>query len=694
MYQGRTYRFRDVKNIIDEMEYLVREKKYKSVYFDDDTFNIGKERMLEFCREIKRRGLEKTQWAIMARADLMDEETLDEMKKAGLWAVKYGVETAVQELADNIGKQMDLKKVERMVRYTQRLGIRTHLTFTFGLPGETHETMEKTTQWALELNPFSIQFSIMTPFPGTKYYDYLKDKGQIVSHDLAAYDGHFKSVIKSDILSPDDLERAKRRACDLWAQHVKTRRVQNGTVDVSDILLMQCPPWDNSMPPLGIAYLSNYLYHKGMKVTVYDLNAHLSKKVPEAGRFLWEQKSYDAWHNDERFKETWTLIEGLTRGSLEDVLGKCQPLCVGLSVNAAGISFAVKTIRLIKELKPDVHVIIGGWGCVNAHMRSLYPWDLVDAFVVGEGEETIKEVIDVFKENAAPEGIRGAIFTKLGENKFLPRRPIENIDEIPWPSYREFDLSLYTSPVLPIFASRGCIGHCSFCNDWPFSRPYRYRTAWHIFDEIRHHVEKYNIQVFSFKDLLCNGNVQQLEVLCDLIINSDLHIHWDSQAISRNEMTYEILVKMKQAGCSTLIYGIESFSDNVLKQMKKLFDAATCERVIRDTYRAGIAVFFNIIVGFPGETEADLEETMNAIRRNREYITQIGAVSTCLVNGNSELDNKAEHYGIVLSDDPQTRAKKWWSKDGSNTYEIRRARAEKVLALLQELHLTYATVTM
>ncbi|MBN1492884.1 MAG: radical SAM protein, partial [Candidatus Omnitrophica bacterium] len=177
MYQGRTYRTRDVTNVIDEMEHLVKQQGFRSVYFDDDTFNIGKERMLEFCREIRKRGLEKTQWAIMARADLMDEEILDEMKLSGVWAIKYGVESASQSLVDNIGKSMDLKETEAMIRYTQKLGIRTHLTFTFGLPGETHETIEKTTQWALELNPFSIQFSIMTPFPGTKYYDYLKEKG-------------------------------------------------------------------------------------------------------------------------------------------------------------------------------------------------------------------------------------------------------------------------------------------------------------------------------------------------------------------------------------------------------------------------------------------------------------------------------------------------------------------------------------
>ncbi|MDD2702970.1 MAG: radical SAM protein, partial [Candidatus Omnitrophica bacterium] len=128
MYQGHHYRVRNYIEVVDEMEFLVKEKGFKSVYFDDDTFNLGRERMLALCREIRKRGLHKTQWAIMARPDLMDEELLDNFKKAGLYAVKYGVESSAQPLVNDIGKGMDLKKTERMIRYTKKLGIKVHLT--------------------------------------------------------------------------------------------------------------------------------------------------------------------------------------------------------------------------------------------------------------------------------------------------------------------------------------------------------------------------------------------------------------------------------------------------------------------------------------------------------------------------------------------------------------------------------------
>lgn len=269
-----------------------------------------------------------------------------------------------------------------------------------------------------------------------------------------------------------------------------------------------------------------------------------------------------------------------------------------------------------------------------------------------------------------------------------------NLDTVPWPTFSEFDLRVYGNRVLPLFGSRGCIGCCSFCNDWPSSRPYRNRSARHIFEEIKYHLEQNHIDTFSFKDLLCNGNIKKLEELCDLISDAGLKIHWDAQAIPRKEMTYALLVKLKAAGCSTLIYGIESFSNNVLLEMKKLFTREVAERVLRDTHRAGINVMFNVIVGFPGEREEDFKETLEAIRRNHKFVTQIGAVSVCLANGFADLQVNPDKYGIIIPTDPKISAKYWYSKDGVNTHEVRKHRAEKVLALIDELGFAYATKTV
>ena len=223
MYGSQKYRTRDPIKVVDEMEYLVKEMGFKSVYFDDDTFNIGKERILKMCSEIRRRRL-KVPWAIMARADTMDKEMLVALEKAGLEGLKYGVENATQQIVDRAGKALDLRKVEEMVRLTKSMGIWVHLTFMFGLYGETKETMDKTIDFALSLDPDSLQFSIATPWPGSKFFKQLEKDGHLLSRNYAEYDGYNVAVIKTDMLAKDDLEAALRKANRLWDEHVRRRR--------------------------------------------------------------------------------------------------------------------------------------------------------------------------------------------------------------------------------------------------------------------------------------------------------------------------------------------------------------------------------------------------------------------------------------------------------------------------------------
>ena len=215
MYGGFKYRTRDIVDVIDETEWLVREWGFKSVYYDDDTFNIGKKRMLQFCEEFKRRQL-GVPWAIMARIDGMDEEVLEAMADAGLAALKYGVESADQGIVDRCGKRLDVSKVRDVVKATHALGIKTHLTFMFGLPGETRESAQRTIDLALELMPESLQFTLATPFPGSRLYDQLVAEGKLRTEDFTQYDGFHTAVVSTDELTSDDLEQILAEANERW----------------------------------------------------------------------------------------------------------------------------------------------------------------------------------------------------------------------------------------------------------------------------------------------------------------------------------------------------------------------------------------------------------------------------------------------------------------------------------------------
>lgn len=207
-YREHRYRKRDLVDVVDEMEYLIKEFNFKAVYFDDDVFNIDRNHVFGICEEIRKRKI-KIPWAAMARVDLMDEELLESLAESGLYAVKYGIESADQGILNFCKKNMNLDKARPIIKLTRELGIKVHLTFCLGLPGETHQTIKKTIDFIQDTNPDSLQFSFATPFPGTEYFNYMKEKDILISEDWSDYDGNQKCIVNTEELSNEDLERIR-----------------------------------------------------------------------------------------------------------------------------------------------------------------------------------------------------------------------------------------------------------------------------------------------------------------------------------------------------------------------------------------------------------------------------------------------------------------------------------------------------
>ncbi|MFA5992260.1 MAG: radical SAM protein [Candidatus Pacearchaeota archaeon] len=228
MYGGKNYRIRNPKDVIDEVEFLIKEYGFRSFYFDDDTFNIGKERIHKLCEEIKSRViLKNVKWGAMCRADTCDREMLEDMKNAGMIAIKFGVETADPEVMKKIGKDLDLKKLEETIKICRELEISVHLTFAFGLPGETKESLKKTMEYPIKLGVDSAQFSIVTPFPGTDYFNELEKENRIITKDWSKYDGADSAVFRTENLTQKDLEDALKMANKKWAAYIIKRNLFN-----------------------------------------------------------------------------------------------------------------------------------------------------------------------------------------------------------------------------------------------------------------------------------------------------------------------------------------------------------------------------------------------------------------------------------------------------------------------------------
>lgn len=220
VYNERKFRVRSVKKVVDEIEWLIKTYNFESFYLDDDTVNVNKKRTIELASEIKSRRL-GVPWSMMARADCMDKETLEACYESGMRTVKYGVESGSQALINSAGKNLKISKIIDTCRWTKELGIRMHLTFMMGLPGETRQTAEETINLAIQLDPDTLQFSICTPFPGTELYTQAQEEGWLVEN--TTYDGFNDSSLNLPTITARELEEIHHQAKQRWQEHCSKR---------------------------------------------------------------------------------------------------------------------------------------------------------------------------------------------------------------------------------------------------------------------------------------------------------------------------------------------------------------------------------------------------------------------------------------------------------------------------------------
>jgi len=444
-----------------------------------------------------------------------------------------------------------------------------------------------------------------------------------------------------------------------------------------DILLVMCPPWDTKKPPLNLAYLVTYLKSKGIKADIFDLNIIFYKSVSKKERVYWEMENI--WQNLSKssniLKKNNKLIDNFM-----SIIVKEKIKIIGFSVNPGNFSFTLSIAGRIKKENKNVRVIFGGSLIFYEEFRNKISGKVCDYFVIGEGEKTLYELVTSLKKKKPVSNILGVMINnRSSKYKLIPRKSIINLDEIPFPTFEEFDLKLYTNKELPILISRGCIGKCAYCTDYIISGYYRFKSAEKIVEELIFLIVKHKIRMFVLNDLLCNGNLKELEKICDLIIKNNLRITFRGYATIRSDMSIELLKKMRKAGCVTLHYGFESGSNKVLKYMNKHYTSEDAEELIKKTKKAGINVVINIIVGFPGETESEFNKTLEFIKRNKSYIDSVGNVGVCFIMNGSSIQKYPERFGIVLT----RNYDKWYGK--YNNHKIRTKKAMQVIKLLDKL---------
>ena len=185
-FSGHKLRHRSIKNIVDEIEYCLKNfSGLKEIMFEDDTLTVNKKRSIEFAEEILKRGL-KFQWSANSRADV-DLETMKILKMAGARLFCVGIESGDQGVLDSMKKILTVAGIKNFFDDAREAGILIHGCFLVGNPGETKETLEKTLNLAIELSPDTAQFFPVMIYPGTEAYRWAVENDFLTTRDFTEW---------------------------------------------------------------------------------------------------------------------------------------------------------------------------------------------------------------------------------------------------------------------------------------------------------------------------------------------------------------------------------------------------------------------------------------------------------------------------------------------------------------------------
>lgn len=334
--------------------------------------------------------------------------------------------------------------------------------------------------------------------------------------------------------------------------------------------------------PQGLGYIAAVLLNEGYDVEVYSGDRH---HYPE--------EHLTAFLNENRF----------------DV--------IGVSVIAGYYQYKklLKISDAINKSRQRPFYVIGGHGPSHEPKYFMLKTN-ADAVVIGEGEETIKELMKAISNKKSFHSIKGIAFRDGNTVVINERRPlIKDVDSILPPAYHLFPIDYYRllrppnirkdEFTMPVLSGRGCTFKCSFC--YRMDDGFRPRSDESIIEEITFLKKAYGINFILFSDELLMSSSNRTVSLCEKIISQKLNIRWSCNG-RLNYATSKVLDAMKRAGCVYVNYGIEAMDDEVLKMMRKNLTVRQIIQGVEATIAAGITPGLNIIFGNFGDTTETLKK--------------------------------------------------------------------------------------
>ena len=311
-------------------------------------------------------------------------------------------------------------------------------------------------------------------------------------------------------------------------------------------------------------------------------------------------------------------VEGLSYDDLAGHIEGERPDLVGITTMTFTLLDVVRTVEVVRRAAPGARVVLGG-PHVHLFPRESVLLPGVDFAIMGEGEHSIVALCDRLDDPGRWSEVPGLVFRRDGE-VVANERPglIEDLDALPFPARDLTPYHRYSSvlarrrPVTTMFTSRGCPYRCTFCDRPHLGKKFRAHSARRVVDEMEECVRMGIHEILVYDDTFTVSRRRVLEI-CAEIQRRGLDVAWDIRA-RVDTVDEEVLRALRAAGCERIHYGVEAGSDKFMAVLNKGITVDQARRAFRLTRQAGIATLAYFMIGIPGETEADIRQTMRLAR--------------------------------------------------------------------------------
>lgn len=298
--------------------------------------------------------------------------------------------------------------------------------------------------------------------------------------------------------------------------------------------------------------------------------------------------------------------------NLEIIIKTFKPDLIGVSMKTYMYKNGYKIIKKIKEIAPDLKIVVGGPHISTFREKALSECPEIDFGVMLEGDETI---IELCKGNPFKD-IKGLIFRNNGKIVINQNRDFLDINSISFPKYKGFDLEkyLFSEKVpIPICSSRGCPYQCIFCTVHSvMGRKYRYRNASNIVDEIEYWYSQ-GRRWFDFTDDNFTLKKERVYEICNEIERrniTNLRLSC-TNGIRADKVDRELLKRMKEIGFWSVSIGVEAGNNKILEKIKKGERIEAIEESIKNACEVGLDVTLFFLFGSPYETWEDIQDSVS-----------------------------------------------------------------------------------